>query len=100
VSGGIFAGEFMKDIGPLTMEALMAGFDLLSKNDQAVLMGSEKTVQMCIFAEKELPLFEGAGFVLEKKRSSFDSSSPLLLGVLAVAVIGVVSMVLLRKRKS
>jgi hypothetical protein len=66
VSGGIFAGKFMKDIGPLTMEALTAGFDLLSKNDQvALMMGKSKknAVQMCIFAEKDLPLFEGAGFV-------------------------------------
>ena len=76
VSGGIFAGEFMEEIGPLTWDALISGFNLLQPKDKAALKNRE--VQMCIFAEKELPLFESAGFA-QKKRGAATLGTRLLV---------------------
>mmetsp|Transcript_24588 Transcript_24588/g.41693 ORF Transcript_24588/g.41693 Transcript_24588/m.41693 type:complete len:496 (+) Transcript_24588:3-1490(+) len=68
ISGGIFSGAFLKDMPGITFEALQLGFDQLDPRQQrlllSVLHGSSSKIGLCIFSEKELPLFLAAGFSL------------------------------------
>ena len=99
VSGGIFAGAFMDEIPALTWEALQAGFGQLSSEEQFSLTAKE--VDMCIFAEKELPMFHASGFIaplpteLSSAAQGFekdnDPSTITMAGCSVVAIVAVLA---------
>lgn len=60
VSGGIFSGPFLSELPELTAETIVKGFEMLphAAQKQALL---QSEVHLCVFADNEVPLFEGVG---------------------------------------
>lgn len=73
LSGGIFSGRYAKDIPDMTMEALAEGFAQLSAEQQALVLGA-KSLELCIFAEKELDSFKTALAEAQQQQASVASS--------------------------
>lgn len=68
VSGGIHAGGFASEIPALTWDALELGFGQLGIGEQLAVQARQ--VELCVFAEMELPLFHAAGFKPDATSSS------------------------------
>lgn len=66
VSGGIFAGKLRDAMPALTFRALRAAADQLGDADAAAVAAAADGVEMCIFEEAHLTLFEEA---LERARA-------------------------------
>ena len=71
ISGGIFAGEYQRQIAPLTLAALQAGIGLLTEEERSVLAmelqweeGEEAEgaaqIELCVFLAVELADFHAA----------------------------------------
>ena len=58
ISGGIFAGRFIKEMPEITWEALGSGFARLSEKEQKAVLSRQ--CYMCIFDEEDVPAFEAA----------------------------------------
>jgi len=62
VSAGIFAGSFAPDMPRLTLLAMHAGFGQLPPMESKALL--ERELHLCVFMEKELPLYQAAAQAL------------------------------------
>lgn len=60
ISGGIFAGAFLKDMAQLTYQSIMAGYEMLPAAERVKLTSMQ--FHMCVYSEAELPAFYEAGF--------------------------------------
>ena len=64
ISGGIFAGPFMRDVPRLTRDALQDACNVLTQTepDVAACLAARR-LELCVFAEAEWQGFLAAGFV-------------------------------------
>eukprot|EP00438_Fugacium_kawagutii_P020809 Skav218843 [mRNA] locus=scaffold3958:30721:34291:+ [translate_table: standard] len=58
ISGGIFSGPFKEDLPKMTAQAGQAACEQLSEDKKHHMMNSN--IDMCIFIEKEFPIFASA----------------------------------------
>jgi len=58
ISGGVFAADYQQDIHFMTMQAICLAHARLGEQDRKAL--DNLKIRLCIFVDKELPLFRRA----------------------------------------